>query len=123
MKIERTPEQKARIEAIRAQAQRDKPTLEQLVASGEYSDPVPLEDYVELLQTISALRKAREDAGLSLADVAERTGMDRGAISKLETGVHGNPTMTTLQRYAGAVGKQIVVKLIDLPSDPLPVLH
>ncbi|HQU45064.1 MAG TPA: hypothetical protein PK867_19780, partial [Pirellulales bacterium] len=72
MKIEHTPEQKARIEAIRAQAQRDKPTLEQLVASGEYSDPVPLEDYVELLQTISALRKAREDAGLSLADVAER---------------------------------------------------
>lgn len=117
MKNERTPEQKARHKAIRDQAQRDKPTLQQLVASGEYTEPMPLGDYIELVQTVAELRQAREDAGLSLADVAERTGMDRGAISKLETGVHGNPTMATLQRYAAAVGKQIVVKLIDLPGN------
>lgn len=117
MKFERTPEQKERHRAIREQAQRDKPSLEQLVASGDYTEPVSLGDYVELVQTIAALRKAREDAGLSLTDLADRTGMDRGAISKLETGAHGNPTMTTLQRYAAAVGKQIIVKIIDLPVD------
>lgn len=123
MKIERTPKQKARLKAIRDQAQREKPSIEQLTADGDYTDPMPLGDYIELVQTIAALRKAREDAGLSLADVAVRTGMDRGAISKLETGVHGNPTMITLQRYAAAVGKQIVVKLVDLPQETTPALR
>lgn len=114
-----TAEERAAIKSIRERAQREKPGLSELIASGDYTDPLPLGDYVELVQTVAALRSAREEAGLSLADIAERTGMDRGAVSKLETGVHGNPTMTTLQRYAAALGKQLVVKLVDLtPSAP-----
>ncbi|HJT35672.1 MAG TPA: helix-turn-helix domain-containing protein [Pirellulales bacterium] len=109
-----TADERAAIKSIRERAQRDKPGLSELVASGEYTDPMPLGDYIELVQTVAALRRAREEAGLSLADIAERTGMDRGAVSKLETGVHGNPTMATLQRYAAALGKQLVVKLVDL---------
>jgi transcriptional regulator with XRE-family HTH domain len=48
-----------------------------------------------------------------VADVTERTGMDRSALSKLETGQRPNPTVDTLVRYAEAVGKRLVVSLKD----------
>jgi DNA-binding XRE family transcriptional regulator len=62
---------------------------------------------------LQQLRVSREAQGLSLADVAERTGMDRSAISKLESGQRMNPTVDTLVRYAEAVGKRLVVTLAD----------
>ena len=40
---------------------------------------------------IAALRAERERQGLSRADLAERTGIDRAAIHKLEIGVNTNP--------------------------------
>ena len=58
-------------------------------------------------------KAAREAKGLSLADLKELTGMDRSALSKLETGQRGNPTVDTLLRYAEAVGKRLVVSLRD----------
>lgn len=36
-KIERSPEEQARIKALRERFQRDKPTIEELEASGEYT--------------------------------------------------------------------------------------
>ena len=41
------------------------------------------------------------------------TGMDRSALSKLETGQRANPTVETLVRYAEAVGKKLIVSLAD----------
>lgn len=64
----------------------------------------------ELLQQ---LKTAREAKGLSLADLTELTGMDRSALSKLETGERPNPTVETLVRYAEAVGKRLVVSLAN----------
>ena len=60
------------------------------------------------------LKAAREAKGLSLADLTELTGMDRSALSKLETGQRANPTVETLVRYAEAVGKRLVVSLTDV---------
>jgi transcriptional regulator with XRE-family HTH domain len=68
------------------------------------------------------LKAAREAKGLSLADVTELTGMDRSALSKLETGQRANPTVETLVRYAEAgtarrvVSKRLVVTLTDAPA-------
>jgi transcriptional regulator with XRE-family HTH domain len=59
------------------------------------------------------LKAAREAKGLSLGDLTEITGMDRSALSKLETGQRANPTLETLVRYAEAVGKRLVVSLAD----------
>jgi DNA-binding phage protein len=56
---------------------------------------------------IAALRAERERQGLSLGDVAERSGMDRAAIHKLEIGVSRNPTLATLNRYADALGVRL----------------
>jgi DNA-binding phage protein len=56
---------------------------------------------------IAALRTERERQGLSLTDVARRSGMDRAAIHKLELGLNKNPTAQTMTRYAQALGKRI----------------
>src|SRR3990172_2699347 len=53
---------------------------------------------------LGTLKRHRERQGLSLTDVANRSGMDRAAISRLENGVYLNSTVDTLYRYAQAVG-------------------
>jgi DNA-binding XRE family transcriptional regulator len=67
----------------------------------------------QLHELLMQLKAAREEKGLSLSDLTELTGMDRSALSKLETGQRANPTVETLVRYAEAVGKRLVVKLSD----------
>src|SRR5262245_30067121 len=69
-----------------------------------------LDQFRELFEQLKA---AREAMGLSLAELTERTGMDRSALSKLETGQRPNPTLETLARYAEAVGKRLVVSLAE----------
>src|SRR5215207_10184779 len=107
-KRELTPEQLAEIQAAREKFQRERPTMEQLVASGDAAhEPIPQGVYLELRALLTALRKEREKAGLSLADLSERTGMDRAALSRLETGQVPNPTVDTVLRYATGLGKRV----------------
>jgi len=67
----------------------------------------------QLDELLSQLKAAREAKGLSLSDLTELTGMDRSALSKLESGRRANPTVETLVRYAEAVGKRLVVALTE----------
>ncbi|WP_247216250.1 helix-turn-helix transcriptional regulator [Synechococcus sp. C9] len=57
---------------------------------------------------------AREEAGLSQAEVAKRMGTKAPAVARLEaslmTGKH-SPSLATLRRYAEAVGCTLEVKL------------
>ena len=106
-KIERTPEQKQEIKAIRERFRRERPSLRKLQESGDIADVVAQGEYVGLLSMLAALKKHREAKGLSLADVAERCGIDRSAVSRLENGVYLNPTLDTLYRYAAAIGAEI----------------
>ncbi len=46
-----------------------------------------------------SLRRERERLGLSLADVAKLTSIDKAALSRLENGLQVNPTVNTLARY------------------------
>ena len=106
-KIERTPEQQRRLQEIRERFQRERPGLEDLLASGDATEVVSQGEYLDLRAMLAGLKKHRERQGLSLADVAERSGMDRAAVSRLENGVYVNPTVDTLYRYAQAVGAEI----------------
>jgi ribosome-binding protein aMBF1 (putative translation factor) len=115
-KIERTPEEKARLKAIRERFQREKPSPKTLAESGEYGPPIPTAAYFAVASLVKRLRAEREASGLSLADVAGRTGMDKAALSRLETGRHGNPTIDTLARYAAALGKSVTFGVADLPA-------
>jgi DNA-binding XRE family transcriptional regulator len=115
-KIEWTPEDRARHKAIREKFQRERPTLEQLIASGEYLGPIPQGVVLDLLQALAELKKARTAAGLSLTDVAKRSGIDKAALSRLENGIQSNPTVETLSRYAAALGKRLRWTLEDAPA-------
>ena len=101
-----TPEEAAKYNAIREQVAEELPDL----VARHHERMASLDRLQELLMQ---LRAAREAKGLSLSDLTELTGMDRSALSKLETGQRANPTVETLVRYAGAVGKRLVVSLAD----------
>jgi transcriptional regulator with XRE-family HTH domain len=69
--------------------------------------------YFAVKVVVHELKKAREAAGLTLADVSKRTGMDQATLSRLENGRRPNPTVDTLWRYASAVGRQLVLSHAD----------
>lgn len=116
-----TAEDRARHQAVRAKFQAERPTLEQLVASGEFSEPILLGAYWELAAIVDLLRQERQRQGLSLANAAKRSGIDKAALSRLEGGQSVNPTWNTLSRYAAALGKEIALTLRDVPVRQLSV--
>jgi DNA-binding XRE family transcriptional regulator len=101
-----SPEEAAKYDEVREQIAGELPEL-----IARHQDRVAALD--ELEELFRQLRTAREQRGLSLSDLTELTGMDRSALSKLETGQRPNPTIETLVRYAEAVGKRLVVSLAD----------
>jgi ribosome-binding protein aMBF1 (putative translation factor) len=101
-----TPEEAAKYRAIREQVADELPHL-----IARHQERMASLDQLESL--FIELKTAREAQGLSLADLTKRTGMDRSALSKLETGQRSNPTVETLVRYAEALGKRLVVSLAD----------
>lgn len=82
------------------------------------ANPETLVAYRSMDAEFSLLRqmlKARQQAGLSQAEIAKRMGTKAPAITRLESSL-GNgkhsPSMATLRRYAHAVGCELQVKLI-----------
>ena len=112
-KSQHSPAEKVRLQAIRDQFQTERPSLDELVASGEYAEPVPHGVTLEAMYIASLLKQAREEAALSLADVAKRCGLDRSVISRLENGLYENTTINTLNRLASAYGKRFLVQLVN----------
>ena len=102
-----TPEEAAKYKAVREKIEQELPEL-----IARHHARVALQD--QLQELLKELKSAREAKGLSLTDLTELTGMDRSALSKLETGQRPNPTLETLERYAEAVGKRLVVTLADV---------
>lgn len=66
----------------------------------------------ELLRT---LLRARQEEGLTQAQVAERMGTRASAVARLESalanGKH-SPSVATLRKYARAVNRQLEIRLI-----------
>ena len=119
------PEKRAEAEAILARARTPESRARELAQRdalrSELRDTgrvavTPAEDVVGLDVLLESLRREREAGGLSLADLAERTGMDKAALSRLENGRQRNPTLHTLTRYARAVGKSLRLSLEDAPG-------
>ncbi len=63
-----------------------------------------------LCDAFKALKAERQSQGLSLSDIERRSGIGRAALSRLENETEPNPTVTTLTRYAEALGKRLVVR-------------
>jgi transcriptional regulator with XRE-family HTH domain len=59
--------------------------------------------------------KARQAAGLSQEDVAQKMGTKQAAIARLETAggkAKHSPSIATLRRYANAIGCHLDIKII-----------
>ena len=66
----------------------------------------------ELSATVSELKAIREERGISLTTLAERTGMTVSNLSRLENMEGPNPTIETLRRYARAIGHRIEIAVV-----------
>lgn len=103
-----TPEEAAKYRRVRDVAEQEKPEIiaKALQARREARCK-------QLAAVMQELKTAREAKGLSLADIYERTGIDRSALSKLESVTNENPTIDTLIRYAEVVGKRLEIQILD----------
>lgn len=70
-------------------------------------------DQMALNLLVDELRQRRETLGMSLSDVAEKTGIDRASLNRLELRKNLNPTYGTLARYAAAVGGSLSLSLTE----------
>lgn len=110
---ELTAEEKRKVEATRVWARLHEDEIRELAKvyrEHPGSSVAQLSDVVELLK-MERLRQS-----LSLAQLQERTGNESLDLSSLETDAAANPTISTLQRYANALGKRLYVVIDDLPE-------
>ncbi len=114
----RTAKQRAEDRAIRAKFQREKPSLNELSASGDLSELMQLGEFQSLRIAVHELKRLRETADLSLGDLSKLTGITKAALSRLENGRNLNPTLNTLQRYAAAVGRQVQLAIAEPVKPP-----
>jgi DNA-binding Xre family transcriptional regulator len=110
-KVKRTAAEQARIDAIREKYQREKPGPDQVATPGDYEGPVQAAAYWEVRRVMAQFKAECEHQGLTLAQLSERSGIDKGAISKLETGRQVNPTLDTLSRIAAGLGIRLELAL------------
>jgi transcriptional regulator with XRE-family HTH domain len=80
------------------------------------ADRLGLELADEQLKLIFGLRQVRIDGGMSVADVAVKMDVDPAQVSRFEGG-STNPTMSTIRRYAKAVGAVFRVETREWPAE------
>ncbi len=91
-KPERTAEQRAEEEAIRREHAAN--PMHQRPASA-----IHRQGFTALLNLLARLKALRESLGLTLAEVAERMGIDAPALCRLETG----KMLTRVQHFGGKI--------------------
>lgn len=106
---ERTPEQIAEEKRIR-ELHRQTPVRE------VPADTISGADAAQLLQFVAAIQREREAQGLSLEQLASRSGVEVAALSRLESAQSFNPTISTLFRIANALGKKLCLGLESSPT-------
>ncbi len=70
----------------------------------------------EEFAVVSALIKARADAGLTQEEVARRMGTTQAVVARLEGG-RVKPSTRTLERFAKATGTRLIPTIVN--NDPL----
>jgi predicted transcriptional regulator len=78
----------------------------------QMKDPAFKAAYDALEEEFALIREligARAKAKLSQAQVAKRMGTSQSAVARLESG--RTPSLTSLRRYAKAVGRKVEIKL------------
>lgn len=69
----------------------------------------------EEMPMLDAILKARKEACLTQAQIAERMGTSIPAVSRLENALitgKPSPSLATLKRYAAAMGKTVTISFV-----------
>ena len=69
-------------------------------------------ELLELSAALQALKREREARGLSLGEVARRSGIDKANLHRLETDPYPNPTLDTVSRIAHAIGVRLTIGVL-----------
>lgn len=89
--------------------------LQSYIEKRKALDPEFAEGYDEGFRNFKIgvlLKQAREHAGLTQDEVAERTHTKKTAVSRIENHAE-DIRLSTLQKYANAFGKKLKVELVD----------
>ena len=108
----RSPERRRKDEEISSDAEADRERIDPILRNArEAGDAFTVDEASAILATklLRSLIAARIKAGFSQAEVARRMGIPQPAIVRLEAGTH-SPTLTTLARYASAIGVDLDVR-------------
>jgi DNA-binding XRE family transcriptional regulator len=70
------------------------------------------DDLEEEYTIVREMLSARSNSGLTQEAVAELTGTTKSAVSRLESAGKHAPSLTTLKKYAQAVGCDLKIKFI-----------
>lgn len=86
------------------------------------TDPAFVQEYDALEESFSLydeLLRARKEAGLTQAEVAEKMATKPSVVARLEAGGgrhKHSPSLATLQRYAEAVGCRLEIRMVRTPQ-------
>jgi len=105
---ELTPAESERLKRARHETEEDK---EGILARGREIRQARRQADASLREACQVLKAERVAQGLSLLDIEQRTGIASSALSRLENDQSANPTVTTLTRYAEALGKRLQICL------------
>jgi ribosome-binding protein aMBF1 (putative translation factor) len=94
--------------ATKAEIQRIREAPKPLKTTGEKASS---ETFNAVKKLLGALKRRREELGLSQAQLAERLGIESSALCRLETFKVINPTAWTLLQWAEALGCSIDLTL------------
>ena len=86
---------------------------EEVLAAARESKTAYDEIAPELRDVLQSLKTERLAQGLSLIEVESRCGLAESKLSQLENDPNCHPTLSTLRRYASALGKKLSVRLAD----------
>ncbi len=74
------------------------------------------DNLAEEFELLDEILKARMEAGLTQAELAERIGTTQSAVARMETALANgrthSPTIATLRRYAAALGYRVQVRFV-----------
>jgi DNA-binding phage protein len=105
-----TDAERLRVRTVRKQIETERP---ELLAKARAFKKAHAAAAAQLHDAFVLLRAERRLRGISLAELRERTGIGRSALSRLENDPGANPTIATLARVAEALGKRIVIQLVE----------
>lgn len=112
----RTPERRAKDEAIVKSLEADQERVRAVLKKAQEAHDRQVSAIDGLaenlaLSLLGQLVEARKRAGLTQSEVARRMDVPQSAVVRLESGTH-SPTLSTLSRYAAAIGVKLEAKRI-----------